>query len=117
MHIIDYNALDRRVDTFQRFYSFLNGAFVRVELHDKDCIVEVLCDKRCIGIDMHRWCVDKYVIERGRAILRPRHYILTGAYLKYWGSYAQEKAYIPSGASGSPKVKLHSDVHRISVSL
>lgn len=43
-------------------------------------------------------------------------FILTGSYLKYWGTYAQDKGYSPPGATGSPKVKLHIDEHRISVS-
>lgn len=66
---------------------------------------------------LHHHKIDKYVIERERSVLRPRHFIICGSYLTYWGSYAQAKAYGPSGTSGSPKIKLHVDNHRISVSL
>lgn len=60
--------------------------------------------------------MDRYVIENGKVIKKPRHYILTGSYLQYWGSYAQAKGMLPSGDTGSPKIKLHVDTHRISVS-
>lgn len=55
-----------------------------------------------------------YDINRGRIRKRYKHYILTGSYLKY-GGYVQEKGYRPV-ALGSPKIKLHTDTHRISVS-
>jgi UDP-2,3-diacylglucosamine pyrophosphatase LpxH len=61
--------------------------------------------------------LDIYDTERGKIILKSKHFVITGSYLKYIGGYAQEKAYIPSGTSGSPKIKLHADMHRISVSL
>lgn len=56
-----------------------------------------------------------FTIDRGNLQLKKKHYVLTGGYLKYWGSYAQGKAYPPSGTSGSPKIKFHSDMKRISV--
>lgn len=57
------------------------------------------------------------VRKRGKLVLEfeEKHYILTGAYLKYWGSYAQAKGYPPSGHGRSPKIKLHWDMKRISV--
>ena len=57
------------------------------------------------------------VRKRGKLTLQfeTKHYILTGAYLKYWGSYAQAKGYPPSGHGRSPKIKLHSNIDRISV--
>lgn len=55
-----------------------------------------------------------YDIDRGRIVKRRRHYILTGGYLNY-GGYVQEKGYRPV-ALGSPKIKLHTNSHRISVS-
>ncbi len=58
-----------------------------------------------------------YVLENGQLKLKDVHYVVTGSYLKYLGSYGQEKNYAPSGVSGSPKIKLHGDFHRISVSL
>ena len=58
-----------------------------------------------------------FTIDRGNLQLKKKHYVLTGGYLKYWGSYAQNKAYPPSGTSGSPKVKFHSDFKRISVAI
>lgn len=82
-------------------------------------IVEVEC--YCMGHvhSLGHQKLDRYVpdIYTGTIEKLPRHYVLTGAYLKYWGSYAQTKAYPPSGDSGSPKVKFHIDNHRISVSL
>jgi hypothetical protein len=45
-----------------------------------------------------------------------RHYLLTGCYLDYWGSYGHMKAYTPN-KKGSPKVKLHGDKKMIRVSL
>ena len=56
-----------------------------------------------------------FVVDRGNLQFKKKHYVLTGSYLKYWGSYAQGKAYPPSGTSGSPKIKLHGDMKRISV--
>lgn len=56
-----------------------------------------------------------FTIDRGNLQLKKKHYVLTGGYLKYWGSYAQGKAYPPSGTSGSPKIKFHSGMKRISV--
>lgn len=58
-----------------------------------------------------------YVIENASLKLKEVHYVVTGSYLEYLGSYGQEKSYAPSGVSGSPKIKLHADLNRISVSL
>lgn len=58
-----------------------------------------------------------YVISNGALKTKEIHYVVTGGYLNYIGSYAQEKSYAPMGVSGSPKIKLHCDFHRISVSL
>lgn len=58
-----------------------------------------------------------YRVDRGNLVLDKRHYVLTGSYLKYWGSYGEEKGYPPSGTSGSPKIKFHANINRISVSL
>ena len=43
-------------------------------------------------------------------------FVLTGSYLKYWGTYAQQSSYAPSGGTGSPKLKFHIDEHMIRVS-
>jgi len=48
-------------------------------------------------------------------ILIPKHYLLTGSFMTYWESYAQEKGYSPN-RMGSPKIKLHVNEHRVSVS-
>ncbi|MCP4651652.1 MAG: hypothetical protein GY853_16445 [PVC group bacterium] len=58
-----------------------------------------------------------YVIENASLKLKEVHYVVTGSYLEYLGSYGQMKSYAPSGVSGSPKIKLHADLNRISVSL
>jgi len=47
----------------------------------------------------------------------PRHFVLSGSFLGYWGTYAQRAGYPLSGDLGAPKIKLHLDTHRISVSL
>jgi UDP-2,3-diacylglucosamine pyrophosphatase LpxH len=44
-------------------------------------------------------------------------FVIAGHYLKYLGSYAQRMTIPPSGPAGTPKIKLHSDMKRISVSL
>jgi len=51
----------------------------------------------------------KMVVEKKKAL------ILTGSYLQYDDSYAQEKGY-PMGKLGSPKIKLFSDSHHIHTS-
>lgn len=55
--------------------------------------------------------------ETGKLKLKfkTRHYVLTGSYLKYWGSYAQQKGYPPEGGGKSPKIKLHWGMDRLSV--
>lgn len=55
-------------------------------------------------------------VDRGFIQNFDTHFILTGGYLRYWQSYAQEKGYPPTSI-GSPKVKFHADKHRISVSV
>lgn len=45
-----------------------------------------------------------------------KHYIITGAYLDHWGSYAQVASFEPA-RKGSPKLKLNGEEHRIRVSL
>ena len=45
-----------------------------------------------------------------------KHFILTGCYLRHWGSYAHQANMEPVSL-GSPKLKLHADEHRIRVSL
>jgi hypothetical protein len=50
-------------------------------------------------------------------IKRSTHYVLTGSYLNYWGTYSQAKSMMPSGDAGSPKINLHTKEHRITVSL
>lgn len=63
--------------------------------------------------------IDTFEIDKQNKSVKkePKHYVLTGSYLHYWGSYAQAEGYPPSGDTGSPKIKLHIDTHRISVSL
>ena len=67
------------------------------------------------ALDQHKQEV--YRVDRGNLILDKKHYVLTGSYLTYWGSYGEEKGYPPSGTSGSPKIKFHANMNRISVSL
>ena len=47
---------------------------------------------------------------------RKKHLLLTGHYLSYDGSYAQEKGF-PIGKVGSPNVKFFADRHDIHVSI
>lgn len=61
--------------------------------------------------------VDQYQPLYGKLELKRRHFVITGAFLKYLGTYAQAKVYQPSGSSGAPKIKFHADFHRISVRL
>lgn len=56
---------------------------------------------------------EHFRIDRGRCINRPIHIILSGSYLNY-GGYGQKRGYAPV-AIGSPKIKLHTNQHRISV--
>lgn len=58
-----------------------------------------------------------YEFKYNKLVMVEKHFVITGSYMHYLGSYAQEKGYAPSGVSGSPKIKLHTDMHRISVSL
>lgn len=59
------------------------------------------------------YCLDK----RNRQISeRQIHFLLTGAYLSHWGSYAHAKNYSPA-RKGSPKIKLSGLEKRIRVSL
>lgn len=67
------------------------------------------------ALDHHK--KDIYRVDRGNLVLDRRHFVLTGSYLTYWGSYGEEKGYPPSGTSGSPKIKFHANMNRISVSL
>ena len=56
--------------------------------------------------------VDK---KRKMVVERKKFLILTGSYLKYDDSYAQEKGY-PMGKLGSPKVKLFANKHDLHIS-
>lgn len=59
----------------------------------------------------------KYIVKPNSITEKEPVFILTGHYLEYLGSYAQQKNYRPSGPAGSPKIKLHHKIKRISVSL
>jgi len=56
-------------------------------------------------------------VDRGskQVIERKKYLVLTGSYLAYDDSYAQEKGY-PMGKLGSPKIKLFADKHDIHTS-
>lgn len=56
--------------------------------------------------------VDK---NRKMVVEQKKYHIITGHYLSYNGSYAQEKGYA-IGKMGSPKVKLFSEKHDIHLS-
>jgi len=71
-------------------------------------------NERYAIMDVYDW--KKKAVTK-QLVKRPIHYVLTGQYLKYWGTYAQEKGIPPSGDSGSPKIHLHVKEHRVSVSL
>jgi len=59
----------------------------------------------------------KYIILPNSIREREPTFVLTGHYLEYIGSYAQQKALKPSGPAGTPKIKFHTNMRRISVSL
>ncbi|MHA1795240.1 MAG: metallophosphoesterase [Promethearchaeota archaeon] len=59
--------------------------------------------------------IPRETVDRGRVKQLMTHFVLTGGFLKYWGSYAQERGYAPT-SRGSPKIKLHIKEHRVSVS-
>jgi len=84
---------------------------------DRIANAEVYCMGHVHSLGHQKMDTCEVDFENKKTVKKPRHYVLTGSYLKYWGSYAQAKSYIPSGESGSPKIKLHIDTHRISVSL
>jgi len=55
-------------------------------------------------------------VKNKKVIEEQKHFILTGSFLNYWGSYANIKNYEPS-RKGYPKVKLSGLEHQIRVSL
>lgn len=57
----------------------------------------------------------KYTVKAGRIKDIVPTFILCGHYLEYLGSYAQEWGIPPSGPAGTPKIKFHGDMKRISV--
>jgi len=59
--------------------------------------------------------VQKVDKKRKMVVERKKYLILTGSYLRYDDSYAQEKGY-PMGRLGSPKVKLFSEKYDIHIS-
>lgn len=62
--------------------------------------------RECYGINMR-----KRTIER-----KSKHFIITGAYLKYWSSYAHVKSMEPA-RQGSPLLTLDGNKHQINVAL
>lgn len=66
---------------------------------------------------LHHHTEEPFEIDRGYKKILTQHYVITGGYLKYWGSYAHRKGYAPSGPSGSAKIKFHTDDKKISVKL
>lgn len=57
----------------------------------------------------------KYKVKGSRIANITPTFVICGHYLEYLGSYAQEWGIQPSGPSGTPKIKLHGDMRRISV--
>jgi len=57
----------------------------------------------------------KYAVKSGHIQDITPTFVLCGHYLEYIGSYAQEWGIQPSGPAGTPKIKLHGDMKRISV--
>jgi hypothetical protein len=58
-----------------------------------------------------------YDTEGMKRVEKTRHYIITPAFLEYWGSYAHRANMPVGGALGVPKLKYHSMFHGISVSM
>jgi hypothetical protein len=52
---------------------------------------------------------------KGEITKKKQHLIVNGAYLNWWGSYAQVKAY-PIGNKGSAKITFYGEEHKIEVS-
>jgi len=65
-------------------------------------------------IPIQAYEIDKYYQTKK---FTETHFILTGGYLLYDESYAEEAGLPPVGKSGSPNIKLHGDKYRISVKL
>jgi len=61
---------------------------------------------------------ERHVIDlRSKKLMKKeRYYVLTGHYLKYWGSYAQARSMKPSRI-GSPVIYLSGNRHKIKVKL
>ena len=59
-----------------------------------------------------------YIVNKRNKTIeeRQKHYIITGSYLKHWGSYAHVGNMEPARV-GSPKIKLNGLEHIIKVSL
>jgi len=92
-----YTKLKALVDIAHNFDTDILAMGHVHELADEAILVQQVDKKR------------KVVIERKKFLL------LTGSYLRYDDSYAQEKGY-PMGKLGSPKVKLFSEKHDIHIS-
>jgi len=92
-----YTKLKALVDIAHNFDADILAMAHVHELADEAILVQQVDKKR------------KVVIERKKFLL------LTGSYLRYDDSYAQEKGY-PMGKLGSPKVKLFSEKHDIHIS-
>lgn len=66
--------------------------------------------------DLMHTTEDLYTVLGNNPVVKRKHYIITGSYLGFWGSYAQSKGYNP-GQLGSPKIKLKKSEKSIRVSL
>lgn len=51
-----------------------------------------------------------------KRVKKAKQYVVTGAFLQYWNSYAHKRNIAPS-VVGVPKIKFHAKFHRISVRL
>jgi len=56
-----------------------------------------------------------YELDRGNATMKVQHFVITGSYLLYEGSYGDRKNYAPSSPSGSARLKLRADTKLITV--
>jgi len=60
---------------------------------------------------------EPFVMDRGILRLLTQHFVITGSYMKYTGSYAQRKGYPPAGKLGSARIGFHTDEHLVSVKI
>jgi hypothetical protein len=57
-----------------------------------------------------------YYVKNGKLYEGEKHFVVTGSYLRWSGSYAEQGG-MPPGKPGSPKIKLYANKRDIRVSI